>query len=277
MACTSTPPNGLGTTVFGCSGEEEFVIFPSVQCLLQGGPGVDGQGFDFNFRGQPTLLTQVRKIGRESVAEVNGRGGETAAHKLATGSQAGLRIEMWMPLAALVLFAKGGWMAFQRQQLGGGSPQGSSDINQVPWTGAGAQQRPPLGHAAQQNDVGNHQTVGAVYPRRRLGQVPACQRNLVPLSQSHQPVEESLHPSFVWRPFVVSGQLCRQSERKKGRLRASSHGGQVAQAARQAAMAHALRWMPIATEMNIFEGEVGGNHQLFSGPWPQHSAIVADA
>ena len=42
-------------------------------------------------------------------------------------------------------------------------------------------------------------------------------------------------------------------------------------------MAHALRRMPIATEMNIFEGEIGGNHQLFSGAWPQHSAIVANA
>ena len=92
MACTSTPPNGLGTTVFGAGGEEELVIFSAVECLLQGGAGIDGQGFGVDFRGQPTLLTQVRKIGRESVAEVYGGGGEAAAHELATGGQAGLRI-----------------------------------------------------------------------------------------------------------------------------------------------------------------------------------------
>ena len=181
-----------------------------------------------------------------------------------------------MPLAALVLSAKGGWTAFEREQLGGGSPQGSGDINQVPWTSAGAQQRPPLRHAAQQNDVGNHQAAGMPQPRRRLGQIPTRQRDPVPLSQSHQPVEESLHPRLM-RSLVVSGQFRRQSERKKGRLRASSHGCQVAQAARQAAMAYALRRMPIAAEMNIFEREVGGDDQLFSAPRPYHSAIVADA
>ena len=76
---------------------------------------------------------------------------------------------------------------------------------------------------------------------------------------------------------MVSAQFCGHSERKKGRLRASSHGCQVAQATRQAAMANALRRMPIAAKMDIFEREVRGDDQLFSVPWPYHRTIVADA
>ncbi len=42
-------------------------------------------------------------------------------------------------------------------------------------------------------------------------------------------------------------------------------------------MANALRGMPIAAEMNIFEREVCGHDQLFSAPWPYDGTIVADA
>ena len=42
-------------------------------------------------------------------------------------------------------------------------------------------------------------------------------------------------------------------------------------------MANALRGMPIAAEMDIFEREVGSDDQLFSAPRPYDSTIVADA
>jgi hypothetical protein len=42
-------------------------------------------------------------------------------------------------------------------------------------------------------------------------------------------------------------------------------------------MANALRGMPIATKMDIFEREVRGDNQLFSAPRPYHGTIVANA
>ncbi len=110
---------------------------------------------------------------------------------------------------------------------------------------------------------------GVLQSRRRLGHIPARQRHPVALSQRHQAVQKALQPS--------SGQFRGQSERKKGCFRASPHGRQVAQAARQAAMAYTLRRMPIPAEMDIFKREVGGDDQLFAAPRPQHSAVVANA
>src|ERR1700677_1426107 len=124
-----------------------------------------------------------------------------------------------MPLAPLVLSAKSGRAALKSEQLSGGSPQGPCDIYQIPRMGAGAQQRPPLRHAAQQNDVGNYQVAGMPKSWRRLGQIPARQWDLIPLSQSHQPVEEGVHPTLIWGAFLVCGQFRRQSKREKGRLR----------------------------------------------------------
>ena len=74
----------------------------------------------------------------------------------------------------------------------------------------------------------------------------------------------------------MCGQFGRQCKRKKGRLRTSSHRCQVAETARQATMANALRRMPIASKVDIFEREVRRNDQLFSAPRPYHGAIVAD-
>ena len=132
----------------------------------------------------------------------------------------------------LVRFAKGGRPAFKSQQLGGGSPQRSGDINQVPWTSAGAQQRPPLGHASQQHNVGNHQALGTVYPGRGLSHIPTRQRHPVALGQSHQAVEESLHPRYGAGCGIQSG--CRQaSERKAASGRAPMAARSLKPRARQ--------------------------------------------
>ena len=94
------PANGMhqhssqwaGHHCLGGGREQQLVVFSAVQCLLQGGTGVDGQGFGVDFRRQPAFFAQVRQIGREPVAQVDGGGCQPAPHKLATGSQPGLRI-----------------------------------------------------------------------------------------------------------------------------------------------------------------------------------------
>jgi hypothetical protein len=35
--------------------------------------------------------------------------------------------------------------------------------------------------------------------------------------------------------------------------------------------------MPVAAEMDVLDGEVGGDNQILSAAWPQHGAIVTNA
>ena len=56
-----------------------------------------------------------------------------------------------------------------------------------------------------------------------------------------------------------------------------SHGGEIAEAAGQGAMADGSGVVPGAAEVAVFEGEVGGDEELVMGGWFEDGAVVADA
>jgi hypothetical protein len=73
------------------------------------------------------------------------------------------------------------------------------------------------------------------------------------------------------------GKPARQTQRNKGGQGAGAHGGQVAQSARQGAVADGFGLVPVEAEVLAVDGEVGGDGDLFAGAGSQERAVVADA
>ena len=84
-----------------------------------------------------------------------------------------------------------------------------------------------------------------------------------------QAVEKAVHPAL--------GKLGRQGQRKERCDGISAHGCNVAESARQAAVANALRGMPFAAKMYPFETEVSGDQRLVACGNTQDGAVVSDA
>ena len=71
--------------------------------------------------------------------------------------------------------------------------------------------------------------------------------------------------------------LAGQREREERGERTRAHGGQIAQAARQGAVADGFRRMPVAAEVAAFQREVGGDQDFVAAGRAQDRAVVADA
>jgi hypothetical protein len=72
-------------------------------------------------------------------------------------------------------------------------------------------------------------------------------------------------------------QVLWQGERQECSDRSASHGGDIAEAASEAAMANGLGGMPLAPEVNPFQAEIGSNHNLMTRGNLKDGAIVTDA
>ena len=78
----------------GWGGEEEFVVFSAVEGLGEGCGGMDGKESGIDLGGYAGLLAEVGEIGRETVAEIDGGGGEVVALEPEALGDAGLGEEV---------------------------------------------------------------------------------------------------------------------------------------------------------------------------------------
>ena len=87
--------------------------------------------------------------------------------------------------------------------------------------------------------------------------------------QLQQTAEEAIHPALRQAPW--------QGERKKHCQRLPSHGGDVTESARQAAMPHALWRVPCPFEVDVLQAEIGRNQGFMTARDGNHGAVVPDA
>ncbi len=81
-------------------------------------------------------------------------------------------------------------------------------------------------------------------------------------------------------PFAVSGScedLGRKRKREKGGERRGAHGGEVAEAASEDAMADGFGRMEAAERVATFEGEIRGHEHVVAARRAEDGAVVADA
>ena len=86
-----------------------------------------------------------------------------------------------------------------------------------------------------------------------------------------QAVEEAVEPAGIAGDGFWHGEGEECSEGL------GSHGGEIAEAAGEGAMADGGGAMPLAAKVAIFEGEVGGDEEFVAGGWFEDGAVVADA
>ena len=78
----------------GGRGEQQFVVLAAMEGLVQGCARMERQGGRVHFGGNPRLLAKVGEVGGETVAQVEGGGGQAAALEPETLGNAGLRVEV---------------------------------------------------------------------------------------------------------------------------------------------------------------------------------------
>jgi hypothetical protein len=89
------------------------------------------------------------------------------------------------------------------------------------------------------------------------------------LRQTEQAAQKAIDPDLR--------QVFGQSQGEKACQGFSTHGRNVAQATRQAAVADGGRWMPGAAEVHVLQTKVGGHQQFGAGGGPQNGAIIPDS
>ena len=155
----------------------------------------------------------------------------------------------------------------QEGEASGGSAKSAGNVEKVAGAGAGAEQGSAARHGTDQNNVGDGEG--------GFCQVAACQGRTVGCSQGQKAVEEAVHPGGL--ATVGDGERSRQSQREKGGYGTRSHGGQVAEAACQGAMADGFRGVPVEAKVATRNRKIGGNGPFFSRAGGQEGAVVADA
>ena len=150
-------------------------------------------------------------------------------------------------------------------ELGCGAAEGAGAVEEVAGMGAKAAERAACGGGTDEDDVGEDD-VG-----RRLRGVTAGERDVVGGGEGEEAVEKTIEPARV------AGDGFRHGEGEECGEGLGSHGGEIAEAAGQGAMADGGWAMPVAAKVAIFEGEVGGDEQLVAVGWFEDGAVVADA
>jgi len=152
-------------------------------------------------------------------------------------------------------------------QTGGGCAESAGYVDQVAGPGAGAEQRPPAGDRADEDDVSDGDW--------RLGEVATGKRGSVGVCQGEEAVEEAVYPGAG--AAGGPGQLTGETQREKGGDGACAHGGQIAESAGETAVADGFGGVPVKLKVTAGDGEVGCDGQLFAGPDAEEGAVVADA
>src|ERR1700733_5694937 len=145
---------------------------------------------------------------------------------------------------------------------GGGASECPTHINAVARSGARSQNCRTLRYGTEHHYI-RHNALG------RLGGVSAVQAYPKVAGESEQSVHKLVDPAL--------GNAARQGERKESGDGLASHGRNIAQAARQTAMADRFRRLPVAAKMDPFEAEVRGDQNLMVAGQAQHGAVVADS
>ncbi len=101
--------------------------------------------------------------------------------------------------------------------------------------------------------------------------VAAGEWDVVGGGEREQAIEEAVEPAGI------AGDGFWQGEGEKSGEGLGSHGGEIAEAAGERAMADGGGAMPVAAKVAIFEREVGGDEEFVAGGWFEDGAVVADA
>ena len=155
-------------------------------------------------------------------------------------------------------------------EFGSSSAEGAGDVDQIADLGSGTEKSTVARELADGDDVGCDGTAVAAFgDGGRLGGVASGKRDAVLAGQGEEAVEEAREP--------CGGQARRDGEREEDGEGVCSHGGEVAEAAGEAAMADGFRRVPVATEVDALQGEVGSDADLLAGFGTEDGAIVANA
>ncbi len=89
--------------------------------------------------------------------------------------------------------------------------------------------------------------------------------------EGEEAVEEGVEPGAVACDRFGDG------EREEASEGGCAHGGEVAEASGEGAVADGLGGVPVAAEVAAFEGEVGGDEEVVVRGRGKDGAVVADA
>jgi hypothetical protein len=266
----------------GPGGEEKFVVFAAMKRGVEAGWAVgkqragavvDGDGGGVELGGDAGSGAEVGEVGGETIAEVDGGGGEPVAQELPTEAKPGLREEVRGPrgLDGRGVVAQG-WLGFGLQgsceelaELGGGSAEGVGDVEEIAGMRAVAAKGAAGGDGAEENDVGQDEVRGG------FAGIAAGEGDFAEPGEGEEAVEEGVEPA------LVAGYGLWQGEREERGEGTGTHGGEVGEPAGEGAMADASGGVEVAAEVAAFEGEVGGDDDFMAAGDAEDGAVVADA
>jgi hypothetical protein len=101
-----------------------------------------------------------------------------------------------------------------------------------------------------------------------LSRVAACQTHFEFASELQQAAKEAIDP-VLW-------QVAGQSQGEEHSQWHSTHGSDIAESTRQAAMPDAFRRVPVPSEMDILQAEIGSNQGLMTARNWHNRTVIAD-
>lgn len=208
----------------------------------------------------------MSKVGGEAVAEVDGCGGEVALKERCADGESWLREEVRVVCGGC---GSGGTVGFQQSgEFGVSTAERAGDIESITGLRTGASQREAVRSGANENDIGEDEVCW------RFGGVATGERYIVLLRESTESAKKSFDPALT---VTGAEKMSGKSEGEEGGYRGSSHGGEIAEAAGEAAMADGCRRMEVAAEVAVLQGEVSGDEDFMTGGMAQDGAVIADA
>ncbi len=103
----------------------------------------------------------------------------------------------------------------------------------------------------------------------RSGYVAAGELHAVALCQTAKAFKKVVSPALR--------KLSGQGEREETSQRLASHGGNVTQAAGEAAVADAAGRVPVAAEMDVFDRKISGDEEFVAAGRVEDGTVVADS
>ena len=151
----SDSSNACRNVLAGRGGEEELVVVPAMECILEidgvNGSADAGAGYRVgqDLSADPGLVADVGEIGGEAVAEINHGSGQAMLAQVATYCEARDRVEV-----ARVMFGLDPLAGEQAMEGVGTAAEFSGHIEEVAGPGAGAKDGAAAGNGSQDHDVG---------------------------------------------------------------------------------------------------------------------------
>lgn len=265
--------------LLGRNGEEEFVIFPTVEGEIQGVGGAQIMAgrrsrdpLRPNARAHSAGLTEARQVYRKAIAQVDERGGELSPDKKPAEGAAGLGKKMDVDGIVTILVwprklsANPGAVRRYGTRLEGseaqhGNAKPAAHIEVIACPCAGPVDCLPALDFARHNDIDGN--VSGNY-----GRVPAHHGDPVALGKRINARVKLLQP----------GAFCPLGDRQRDQrvARRSAHRSDVTERAGERTMAYGARRMEVAQEMHPLDGEVRGQYELVPATNLHQRGIVAN-